>query len=101
MIRSQIRPAIVAAGGAALLSATVACSSGAATAAQPAGDHDAFVQSMTDNGVPAPPGVDRVDRLREAQMGRPRLHRPGWISRRGTKPRRSAHPWPPRLLPGR
>jgi hypothetical protein len=46
---------MVATVGAALLSTAVVCSSGVAAAEQPAGDHDAFVQCMTDNGVPAPP----------------------------------------------
>jgi hypothetical protein len=69
MIRSEIRTALVAAAGAALMSGVVACSSLASTTEQQTaaplsasaqsrqvpGGHDAFMQCMTDNGVPAPP----------------------------------------------
>ena len=53
MIRSRIRTVTTAALGVAFLSAAVACSS-AASADQPPGNHDAFMQCMTENGVPAP-----------------------------------------------
>ena len=57
MFPSEFRTAVVAAVGATLMSAVVACAPGASTAlpSQPAGDHDAFTRCMTDNGVPAPP----------------------------------------------
>jgi hypothetical protein len=68
-MRSEIRLAFVAAAGAALMSGVVACSSGPSTSNQSTaaatgssvssapspGDRDAFMQCMTDNGVPAPP----------------------------------------------
>ena len=58
---SEFRTAVVAAVGGTLMAAVVACAPGASTPSpsQPAGDHDAFTQCMTDNGVPAPPGVDQ------------------------------------------
>lgn len=49
MIRSEIRTAVVAAVGAALMSAVVACAPGASTADR------AAAQCMTENGVAAPP----------------------------------------------
>lgn len=55
MTRSEIHAAVVAAVNAALLSVAVVYASGTAAAELPAGDHDAFVQCMTDNGVPPPP----------------------------------------------
>ena len=56
MFASEFRTAVVAAVGATLMSAVVACAPGASTASPsgPAGDHDAFKQCMTANGVPAP-----------------------------------------------
>ena len=56
MFPSEFRAAVVAAVGATLMAAVVACAPGASTASlsQPGGDHDAFMQCMTDNGVPAP-----------------------------------------------
>ena len=57
MFPSEFRAAVVAAVGATLMAAVVACAPGASTASpsQPASDHDAFAECMTDNGVPAPP----------------------------------------------
>ena len=57
MFTSEFRVAVIAATGATLTAAVVACAPGTSMAAplQPAGDHDAFTQCLTDNGVPAPP----------------------------------------------
>ena len=55
MIRSKARPALIAGLGAVLLPVAVACSSGPAAAEPPPGGHDAFMQCMTEHGVPAPP----------------------------------------------
>ena len=56
MFRSKIPTMIIAAVGSSLMLAVVSCSSGAPTASsQGPGDHDAFAQCMTENGVPAPP----------------------------------------------
>lgn len=55
MIHSRIHAAVVATASAALLATAVALSSDSAAFEQPPGNHDAFVQCMTDNGVPAPP----------------------------------------------
>ena len=83
MSPSEFRTAVVAALGATLMSAVVACAPGASTASpsQPAGDHDAFAQCMTDNGVPAPPEGGRggpggprgarVDREARHRMAQP------------------------------
>ncbi len=56
MFRSKIPTTIISAVGGSLMLAVVSCSSGAPTASsQGPGDHDAFAQCMTENGVPAPP----------------------------------------------
>ncbi len=57
MIPSEIGAAMVAAVGAGLMSVVVAWPSSAspAPAQPPPGDHDAFIQCMTDHGVPPPP----------------------------------------------
>lgn len=55
MIRPILRTVVTTALGAVLVPAAVACSSGAAAAQQPAGGNDAFMQCMTEHGVPAPP----------------------------------------------
>ncbi|UJL30019.1 hypothetical protein HZU38_05845 [Mycolicibacterium vanbaalenii] len=56
MIHSKVRVALAAVAGAAVLPFAVGCSSGSAAAEQPSGNHDAFVQCMTEHGVSAPPG---------------------------------------------
>lgn len=56
MFRSRIPAAVIAAVSASLILTVVSCSSGPPTASsQGAGGHDAFVQCMTENGIPAPP----------------------------------------------
>lgn len=62
MIRSEIRTAVVAAVGAALMSAVVACAPGASTADR------AAAQCMTENGVPAPPDGHSTRRCNSASL---------------------------------
>ena len=86
MFPSEFRTAVVAAVGATLMAAVVACAPGASTASpsQPGGDHDAFIQCMTDNGVPAPSegGPVVLVPVVMAVRGAPVARRPttGWCS---------------------
>lgn len=62
MSRSEFRIAVLAAAGAAMMSAVVACSPSPSATADPPGPgasqtsgHDEFAQCLTEHGVPAPP----------------------------------------------